>query len=220
MIENVINFIILYGPILVKGATTTIYLWSLGSLLSLFIGLMCGILLSERVYFRPLGPCIWLYGFLVRSIPFYVQLLIAYFVIPQLLGINPSAFVVAVVTLGLCSAGYVGEVIRSGINAVPLGQWEASYVLGYSKINTLRFIIVPQALRTIWPALISEYEKLIKTTSLVSTIGVFDLTRTGMNIVARELNPVPVYCAVALLYVGLSTLLGLTARWFERRMRI
>lgn len=217
--EGLIVFFSTYAPLLFKGALTTIYLWVVSSAVSLVVGLLCGIALSARMYRFPFGFLIWIYGFLVRSIPFYVQLLIAYFVIPQVLGINPSAWTVSIIALGLCSAGYVAEVMRSGINAVPAGQWEACFVLGYSRFETLRRIIIPQALRTIWPALISEYEKLIKTTSLVSTIGVFDLTRTGMNIVARELNPVPVYCCVALLYVGISSALNGGARLIERRMR-
>lgn len=213
-------FLLANGPFLLKGALVTLKIWLCSCVIGLAFGTFFGMVLSRRLYRFPLGTIVGFYTFMVRGVPIYVQLLIAYFVVPYALGINPSPEMVAIITLGLCSACYVSEVIRSGVNAVLPGQWDACFVLGYGLVETLYRVIMPQAFRIVLPSLGAEFEKLIKSTSLVSTIGVFELTRTGVNIVARELNPVPVYLTVALLYITLSALVAWVRRYLERRVAL
>lgn len=196
--------IAIYSRLLVQGAATTLGLWLAAGSISLTIGLGGGILVCSRLRLGRLQQLIGLYVFFARGIPAYVQLLIAYFVLPSILHVAISPAMATLIALGLCSGGYAIEIIRSGINAVPLGQWEAATVLGYSQTASLRYIILPQALRIILPALIGEYEQLLKSTALAATIGVFEITRTGMNIVSREFNPISVYMTIAIIYLLFS----------------
>jgi polar amino acid transport system permease protein len=140
-------------------------------------------------------------------------------VLPSVLHIQISGFVAATAALAICSSGYVIEIVRSGLNAIPKGQWDAAFVLGYSTYATVRRIIVPQLFRTILPALIGELEQLLKSSSLLATIGVTELTRVGMNIISREMNPLPVYGTIACIYLIFSALLTLLMLAAEKRGR-
>lgn len=203
--------------LLMQGLMMTMKLWLTATVLSLCLGTLLGILRCQQL--RSTGIATLLDGctFVVRGVPIYVQLLITYFVLPDLLGINLPIFFAATLTLGLCSAAYVSQIVRSGINAIPIGQWEAAYVLGYSTAQTVRWIILPQMVRNILPALIGEFDQLLKSTSIVSSIGLLELTRVGMNIVAREMNPLTIYLAIALLYLMLSSALNALGAFLERK---
>ena len=126
---------------------------------------------------------------------------------PALLGINVPAFIAAVGALAFCSSGYVTEIVRSGINTISHGQWDACFVLGYPMKATLFRVILPQTFKNILPTLIGEFEQLLKSTSLLASIGITELTRTGMNIISRELNPIPVYLMIACIYLVFSAIL-------------
>lgn len=203
------NTIIPYIPLLLKGAGITLASWILASLGGICIGILCGIL-SCRSFAQPIMLLIIkLYILIAKGVPAYVQILIAYFAIPSLLGINISGFFAATGALIFCSGGYTTEIIRTGIDSIPQGQWDACFVLGYSKWNSLIRIIAPQTVQLIMPMLVGESEHLLKATSLLATIGVTELTRSGMNIISRELNPLPIYLIVAVFYVLFS--IGLTS---------
>lgn len=203
-----------YFPLLVQGAAITIAAWAAAAIIGLVIGSIMGII-SCRYLASPLITRITqIYTFIAKGIPAYVQILIAYFVLPSLLGINVSGFAAAICALGFCSSGYITEIIRSGINTIPKGQWDACIVLGYSLRSTLTNIILPQTLANILPTLIGELEQLLKSTSLLATIGVLEITRAGMNIISRELNPVPVYLLVA----GIYLLFSLITRYISLRL--
>lgn len=206
-----------YLPLLAKGLLTTARLWALSALVSTAIGSILGILCGSRTalssYLTPLIDC---YVFVWRGVPVYVQLLIAYFVLPDLLGINLSPESACVLALSLCSAAYITNIVRSGIAAVNQGQWEAAQAIGLSTTQTMRFIIVPQATKIVAPVLINEYESLIKSTALFSAIGVPEITKVGRTIIAQHLNPVPIYGIIVILYLILSALLASVA-WFVRK---
>lgn len=205
------------APLLMQGALTTITLWLLAVALSLSIGTVWGIVRCRRGRIALLSPLLDGITFVLRGIPFYVQLLISYFLLPDLLNINLPSFAAASLALGLCSAAYLSQIVRGGIDAVSIGQWEAAQVLGYSKLQTLRFIILPQAFRNILPALGGELDQLLKTTAVVSAIGVLDLTRAGMNIIAREMNPITIYTIIALCYLLMSSFLNGVTVLLERK---
>lgn len=206
------------APLLVQGASMTMQLWFLISLVSLSIGVIFGIVISERMKFFFASSIIEFITFILRAVPFYVQLLIAYFVLPAAFGISLSAFNAGVLALGFCSGSYMSNIVRAGINSISAGQWEACYVLGLSKLDTLRFVVLPQMLRTMLPAIINELESILKSTSIISSIGVLELTRVGMNIVSREMNPIPVYCSIAVVYLIFSCGLYVVAKKVESRL--
>ena len=98
--------------------------------------------------------------------------------------------------------------VRGGINSTPAGRWESAYVFGFSQTQTIQCVILPQMLRNVLPAITGELEQLLKSTSIISTIGVLGLTRSGMNIIAPELNPVTIYLSIAVMYLMISLLLN------------
>lgn len=193
-----------YFPLIAQGAATSIGAWLLTGCLSIVIGTLFAILSCRNLQIVWPSRIITCYTFVAKGVPAYVQILIAYFVLPSLIGINLSPFVAGTCALAVCSSGYVTDIIKAGIDAVAQGQWDAAYVLGYSTPQTLKRIILPQAVRIVLPALFGELEQLLKSSSLLATIGILELTRSGMNIISRELNPIPVYLTVAAIYLALS----------------
>lgn len=205
-------------PLLTKAAGTTMQLWLTSAIISLLAGSVFGILRSKIFRIPVISEIIDFVTFVLRGIPFYVQLLLAYFVIPDLLNINPSAFVCSVISLGLCSAAYTSQIVRAGINALSIGQWEAAFVLGYSKMQALRFVTIPQVIGAVLPAINGELDQLLKSTSIISSIGVLELTRAALNIISIQMQPIPVYLSIAAVYLTMSTVLNFVTNRFERRL--
>lgn len=216
---NTVTNIIQALPLLMQGAAKTLQLWFGSFFIALSVGTIWGILRSNQLRGPILGKLLDGVTFVLRGIPFYVQMLIAYFVLPDLLGINVSATTASICSLGLCSAGYVSQIIRGGVNVIPKGQWEAAKVLGYSSMNTLRYIILPQTLRNALPSLSGEFDQLLKTTSVISAIGVLDLTGAARNIIAREINPMTMYMTIACIYLLMSSMLNILSAALERRLQ-
>ena len=179
-------------------------------------GMLFGILNSEKVKIKGLSQIIDFYVLIIRGTPLYVQILIFYFALPDLLGINLSPFIAGCLALGCNSIAYVTEITRGGINSIPDGQWEASYVLGYSFGQTLWYIILPQMLKNSIPILTGEAAVLLKDTSLLSVIGMVEMTKVGMNINARMLQPMPVYLTIAFLYLLMTTAITLISKKIEK----
>lgn len=209
--------LVAYTPVIVQGLCVTLIAWLIATIISLCIGTLLGVIACNKLTTKMTFRLVFIYTFITKGVPAYVHILIAYFVIPGLLGVHIPAFVAAVAALALCSSGYVTEIIRAGINSVPQGQWDACFVLGYPLSATLRRIIMPQAFKNALPALSGELEQLLKSSSLLATIGITELTRTGMNIISRELNPVPVYLMIAALYLLFSALLQGLRAGIEKR---
>lgn len=206
-------------PLLLMGLMTTLQAFCCSLVLSGILGIVFGVFCCEELKIPYLSPCIQAGAFVLRAVPFYVQLLIVYFVLPDFIGVNLETFPAAVLALGCCSAGYVCQIVRCGINSIPKSQWESAYSLGYSKVGTLRYVVFPQMFRNVLPAFNNEAESLIKSTSILSAIGVLELTRIGMNIVSREMGyPLGIYLIVAVFYVGISLCINGIARGVERRM--
>ena len=206
-------------PLLFKGAALSLQILVYAGMLSICFGSIMGALTCQRLKYRGIAFILEGISFLLRAVPFYVQLLIAYFVLPDLLNIKIEVFTVSVITLGLCSSGYIAQVVRCGINSIAAEQWEAAYTLGYSTSKALRYIIFPQMIRNILPALTNELDALLKSTAILASIGLLELTRMGMNIISREMDPVTIYLAVACFYIFISGAINLMSKWFERRLR-
>ena len=118
----------------------------------------------------------------------------------------------------MCSSGYVAQIVRAGINSIAALQWEIAFTLGYTKWQTLRYVILPQMIRNVLPAFNNELDSLLKSTSIVSSIGLLELTRMGMNLVSREMEPVPIYLMISLFYLGLSAIFNIIGRFLERKL--
>lgn len=206
-----------YFFLFVKGTGVTVAAWLIASFISFLVGTFLGILSCRHINNIFFMRLIRLYTFVAKGIPAYVQILIAYFILPGLLEISVSGFVASTAALAFCSAGYTTEIVRSGINAIARGQWDACKALGYSFKKTLSRVILPQTFKSVAAMLFSESESLLKSTSLLATIGVTEITRTGMNIISRELNPLPVYLTIACIYLFFAGLVNLALIMVERR---
>ena len=214
------NYLIIMNflPLFLKGTLTTIYVFLSAGSLSLFLGTIFGVFSSKYFQISFLSKTIELINFITRAIPFFVQLLICYFVIPELLHIDISSFTASVISLGICSSGYVAQFIRGSINAVSIIQIEAAFTLGYSPTKTLLNIILPQAFRIALPSLNNELDALLKSTAIISSIGILELTRIAMNLVSREMKPIPIYLFIAFLYLCLSSVLNIFTKTLEKRL--
>lgn len=184
--------------LLLKGALLTLEISLLGMGLGLLGGALIGICNAKKMQRFPWSYLFSFYVSLIRGTPLFVQILLLYFGLSSFIDLSP--FTAGVIALGLNSAAYFSETIRGGINATPIEQWEAAQVLGYSKIQTLHFIIIPQVSRNILPSIVNELVSLVKESSLLMVLGVPELTKVCKDIVARELNPLPMYFLCALFY--------------------
>jgi ABC-type amino acid transport system permease subunit len=155
--------------------------------------------------------------FVFRAVPLYVQLLFTYFVIPDSFGVAVSPWLVGCMTLGCCSGAYTSEIVRSGINALPQGQWDASFVLGYTWLQQLHYIIIPQVMRIIMPVLLNECNAVLKSTAILASIGTVELTKIGMNIAIRTLDPLPVYTMIAIIYIVIVICFTQISNFIEKR---
>jgi polar amino acid transport system permease protein len=205
-------------PLLLKGALMTVKIVFFSASISALFGLIFGALASEELRVRCLSPCVQWIAFVLRAVPIFVQLLIVYFVFPELVGVNLEPFEASVIALGVCSSGYTCQIVRSGLNAIPHAQWEATFTLGYTKLKSLCYVIFPQLMRNILPALNNELEALLKSTAILSSIGMLELTKMGMNIISREMKPLPIYLTVAVFYLLMSLILNYVTKYFERKL--
>ena len=188
---------------------------------ALLIGVVIGTLIAVAKYFSDdsptLKPLKWfcdLYVTVIRGIPVVVLLLIFYYVIL----VSAQGIAVGVITFGINSGAYMAELIRSGINAVDKGQMEAGRSLGMSKLQTMRKIVFPQAVRYILPAIGNEFIALLKETSVAGYVAVVDLTRAGNLIRNNTYDAVNPLVATALIYLIIVVALTKLLRTFERRL--
>jgi polar amino acid transport system permease protein len=174
---------------------------------------VCAARLSSRKMVRGVGS---IYVSIFRGVPLLVQLLVVYYLLP-FVGLELPSFVAAVLALGVCTAAYQAENLRGGFLIIPAGQRAAADAFGYGRLQTWRHILLPQALRASAPAVINEMIAILKASSLVSVVGVADLTRVSQNIVARNMQPILWYSAAAAIYLAINLVLAATAQTMERR---
>jgi len=206
-------------PLLLKGCLMTIGISAVGIFLGFICGLVFGILMCRRMSNKWLSPILRFYVTIFRGTPLFVQLLIVYFALPDVLGIEIPPVSAGIITLGLNSTAYLAEVIRAGINAIDRGQWDASYILGYSRWQTLRYIILPQALKAVIPAITNEFASLIKESSILMVIGVPELTKVSKDIVAHNLKPMDIYLMAAFFYLVMTYVVALVTKCWEGKAR-
>lgn len=201
------------GPLL-QGMWMTLLISAVSLVFAVWLGLVAGL---ARVSAYPLAR--WLastYIEVVRGTPLLVQIFIVYFFIGTVLSL--SAFAAGVVALSVFTGAYVAEIVRAGIEAVPRGQMEAARSLGMSKVQAMRHVILPQALKKTLPPLAGQFINLIKDSSLVSVMALTDLTKAGREVVSSTFAPFEVWFTVAALYLVLTGLLSWLVRRLELRM--
>jgi polar amino acid transport system permease protein len=161
-----------------------------------------------------------LYVEIVRGVPVLVWILWIYFGLPGLLQIQIPDFTAAVVAFTFAYGAYMTEIFRAGIQSIAKGQMEAARSLGMSYIEAMRYIILPQAVRVILPPVSNEFVTLLKDSSLVSILGLADLTRRGREWVGRTFASFDTYAAVAITYLILTLLFTRISTAIERRLAV
>lgn len=206
-----------YIPMLLQGAWTTLVLTAGAVGLGIVLGLIAALMKMCR--FLPLRWLANVYIELVRGTPQLVQLFLLFYGLPQLIGVNIPEYFAAILALGINSGAYVAEIVRAGIQAVDYGQTEGAYSLGMKPGLTMRYIILPQAVKNILPALGNEFIALLKSSSIVSVIGMTDLMRKSdiiRSITYRSFEPL---LTVALMYFIMTFTLSKLLNVYERRLK-
>src|SRR5882762_8752563 len=152
-----------------------------------------------------------------RGVPLVMVIFWIWFIIPQLLRLPIPEYGVALTAFVIFEAAYFGEIIRAGIQSVPRGQVEAATAVGLTSAQTMRFVVLPQAIRNMVPALVTQMIVLFKDTSLASIIGYVDLTKFSQIVNHREIRPFELYLFIAVVYWVCTYSMSRVARRFERR---
>lgn len=205
---------------LLNGLKITLIVTFFAVILGILIGLLVAVVkvaAAGNRKLRPLEFLVNLYITVIRGTPVMVQLLIIYFIVFS--AVDVSQVVVAIVAFGINSGAYVSETIRSGILAVNKGQTEAGRSLGFTAWQTYRYIVLPQALKNILPALGNEFIALLKETAVVGYIGLQDLTMGGDIIRSRTYDAFIPLLTVAIIYLLFVMILSAGLKRLERRLR-
>jgi polar amino acid transport system permease protein len=204
-----------YWPNLVRGTIVTLEIAFIGCCIGITLGTLLGFAQAQGT--KLVRNTVALYAALLRGTPMLIQIACAVFVLPQI-GIHIPIFWAATLAIGFNSSAYLSQIIRAGIVSVDKGQIEAAYTLGFSYFQAMRFIVLPQALATVLPALGNEFITLIKDSSLASTVGVMELTKEASYIKNQTYDALTVYCLIAIMYLLLTTPLTLFVNHLEKRL--
>jgi polar amino acid transport system permease protein len=203
-------------PFLLDGLGLTLLISALSLVASAVLGFGIALLRLSRQ--RGLSFAAAAYCELFRDTPLLVQLFWAYYVIPIILDIRISAFTAAVIGLSLNSAAFLAEVYRAGIQSVARGQLEAAKVLGLTPWQTMRRIVLPQAIRVVLPPMANDFVSLIKFSSLASTFAVGEITRKATELTAFTFRPMEIFTFVAFVYFAICWPISMAIRYAEHRM--
>lgn len=201
-----------------EGARNTLLLTLVAGACGLLVGILLGLWkLSPKRWLRaPADFFVWV----MRGTPLLVQLLFVYYAVPAIFPwLSLNEFSAAALALSLNLGAYNAEVVRAGVLAVPRGQWEASRALGLSAPQTMRFVVLPQALRIMVPPLVNNVVALLKDSSLASSLGLLELSLAGTRVSSETFQPVPVLTTVALIYLLLTTIVTALAALLEKSFK-
>lgn len=210
-----ISTLILSFGDLMHGAVLSIEI----ALAAVLIGITGGVLLALMLLYgngivRALAHT---YVTIVRGTPMLVQIVALFFILPYV-GVIIPAFWAAVMAIGINSSAYISQTVRAGIQAVSKGQQEAAQTLGFSSMQIIKLIVLPQAFRTVLPSLGNECITLIKDSSLASVIGVAELTHQGSIIMSRTYDALTAYTGVALIYLLMTSCAALLLHILEKKV--
>ncbi|MEO6847802.1 MAG: amino acid ABC transporter permease [Chthoniobacterales bacterium] len=194
------------------------------SILLCVLSLVCSVLfgtlaaLARRSSFLPLRSIAILYVELIRGTPLLVQILFFYYGVFNALGLN-NRDVAGVLILSLFTGAYIAEMIRAGIESVPASQWESARAIGFTTVQTYRFVVMPQAIRQILPPLAGQLASLIKDSSLLSIIGVAEFTLNAQQASYATYTTMECYLPLAIGYLLLTLPISLLAKRLEEKFR-
>ncbi|MDP4109669.1 MAG: amino acid ABC transporter permease [Bacillota bacterium] len=203
-----------------NGVIMTLKYTALSLVLGIILGLLIGIVkLSDGKVCKIFKPVTYAFTAIFRGVPLMVMLYLVFYATPQVLGFPLSALGAGVAVFGLNTAAMTSEVFRAGIVSVPRGQTEAAIALGVQKRQAMMDIVIPQALKSILPAIVNESISLLKTTSLISVLGVADIMRTSNLVLAQTYTAFEPFIFAAVIYFILVYILTFFANMLERGLR-
>ena len=201
---------------MMTGAYYTILLSVTAITISIIVGLLVALPgLSKKRGWRAFNRG---YVEVVRAVPILVLILWVYYGLPTLTGLTLSVFWAGVLALALSDSAFQAEIFRAGIQSIDKGQYEAAQSVSLNYWDTMRYVILPQAIRRILPALGNQLVYMLKMSSLVSVIGMQELTRKANELVVSEYRPLEIYTILVLEYLVLILIVSAGVRWLERRM--
>ena len=212
------NHVVNSFPLLLIGAGVTIQITVLSTAIGFVIGLIVGVARISNL--RVLRMLAEVYVEFFRGTPLLVQIFLFYFALPVITGQRIDPFIAAISACGINSGAYVAEIFRAGIQSVDDGQMEAGRSLGMTWLQTMRYIIVPQAFKRVIPPLGNEFIAMLKDSSLVSVIGFEELTRRGQLIIAKTYGSFEIWMSVAVIYLVMTLTISRFVAYLERRYRV
>lgn len=191
------------------------------SIIAIVFGFVLGVVvgLGRTSTNRPIRWLCTVYVEVIRGTPLLVQIFIVYFGLPSM-GINLDRLTSGILAIGFNSAAYQAEIIRAGIQSIPVGQMEAARAIGMTRAQAMKNVILPQALRLIIPPMTNEFITLIKDSSLVSVLGVIELTKLTQNLNQRFYEPLGLFLFLALIYLILTYSTSHILRYVEKKYAI
>ena len=202
---------------LLSGLTTTIYISVISIIISMLLGLIVAIpslAKNKFLTFINIG-----YVEIVRAVPLLVLILWIYYGLPIMTGISFSPFVSGIIALAISESAFQAEIFRAGINSIKNAQWEAGSSLGLNFFKRLRLVILPQAIKNILPAIGNQFVYVLKMSSLVSIIGIGDLTRKANELVVTTYRPLEIYTFLILEYLVLILIVSYFVRKIENKLK-
>ncbi|WP_172298523.1 amino acid ABC transporter permease [Pseudoruegeria sp. HB172150] len=208
---------------LISGFGNTILLSVIAAVMSMFLGLIVALPgLSDQRGWRWANR---VYVEFIRAIPLLPMLFWVFYGLPVVLksmGIKVSIdpFWGAIITLALADSAFTAEIYRAGIQSIARGQREAAQTIGLNRAQTMRYVILPQAIRRILPPLANQFIYIVKMSAFASVIGMQELTRRANELVVTEYRPLEIYTFLILEYLVLVLVISQAVRWLENRMRV
>lgn len=204
------------APLLLEGIELTVMITLAGLLFGFIAGVLFGLgRISRSMPVRMLSTT---YVEVIRGTPMVVQALFLYFGIPLALGMRIDPITAGVITIAVNSGAYIAEIVRGAIQSINKGQMEAGRSIGLTRLQTMYHIIWPQAFKRMIPPLGNQFIISLKDTSLLTVIGVAELTRQGQEIVAVNFRSFEVYLTVAIMYLCMTLSIAKVLRWYEKKL--
>ncbi len=201
---------------LIDGTWNTLAMSFLALLISIVVGLLIAI--PGIAKNKPLKSTNYAYVEIVRSIPLLPLILWVYYGLPEIAGIQFDFFWAGVFALALSDSAFEAEIFRAGIQSIPRGQSEAARTVGLNYFQSMRYVILPQAIKRILPALGNQFAYMVKMSALVSVIGLQELTRRANELIVTEYRALEIYTVLVLEYLVIILIIGQAVRWLERKM--
>lgn len=211
MLETIMDAL----PTLMEGLKVTLYIFAVAIVLGFLIGLVMALFRLS-----PIKPLQWISKIFVdaiRGTPFIVQLFFIYFGLNSLEFFSLEKEWAGIVTVAINAGAYFAEIIRAGIQSIDKGQTEAARSLGLNSTQNMRFIVLPQAFRRMLPTITNQAIISLKDTSLLSIIGIADLTQRGRVVVSATYEAFTIYLLLGIMYFIMIYLLSLLSSYLERR---